>query len=104
MFEDYVSATWPESIIRAKGMCWFSNDRDMAYLFEQSGRQKTLSEMGRWIASAPLKKQKELLADNPDSQKNWDETYGDRENKIVIIGHNMDKDKIIADLDKCLSL
>lgn len=104
MFEDYVSAEWPHSIIRAKGMCWFSNDRDMAYLFEQSGRQKTLSEMGRWIASAPKKKQAELLKDNPESAKNWDETYGDRENKIVIIGHNMDKEKIIADLDKCLSL
>lgn len=103
-FEDYVSANWPNSIIRTKGMCWFANDRDMAYLFEQSGRQKSLSEMGRWIASAPLKKQKELLAENPLSEKNWDPTYGDRENKIVIIGHNMDKDKILKDLEACLTI
>lgn len=103
-FEDFVSENYPKTIIRAKGMCWFSNDRDMAYLFEQSGRQKTLSEMGRWIASAPLKKQKELLAENPECAKNWDKLYGDRENKIVIIGHNMKKDKIIAELEKCLTL
>ncbi len=102
MFEDFVSAEWPRAIIRSKGLCWFSNERDMAFIFEQSGKQKTLGEMGRWIASAPKKKQQELIAENPDVLKNWDEVYGDREQRIVFIGHNMDKDLIIKELDKCL--
>ena len=74
----------------------------MAFIFEQSGKQKTLGEMGRWIASAPKKKQQELINENPEVLKNWDEVYGDREQRIVFIGHNMDKDAIIKELDKCL--
>lgn len=102
MFEDYVSASWPKEVIRAKGMVWFSTERDMAYLFEQSGRQKTLSEMGRWIASAPKKKQEEMLKENPETLENWDPVYGDREQRVVIIGHKMDKSAIIKALDDCL--
>ncbi len=103
LFEEFVSSDWPTSIIRSKGLCWFSTERDMAFIFEQSGKQKTLGEMGRWIASAPKKKQEELLRDNPDAAKNWDEVYGDREERIVFIGHNMDKEAIIKALDKCLT-
>ncbi len=103
LFEEFVSSEWPTSIIRSKGLCWFSTERDMAFIFEQSGKQKTLGEMGRWIASAPKKKQEELLRDNPDAAKNWDDVYGDREERIVFIGHNMDKEAIIKALDKCLT-
>lgn len=102
MFEEYVSENWPKSIIRAKGMVWFSTERDMAYLFEQSGKQKTLSEMGRWVASAPKQKQKEMIEENPEIAKNWDKEYGDREEHVVIIGHNMDKHAIIEALENCL--
>ena len=101
-FEDFVSQEWPRAIIRAKGLCWFSTERDMAFIFEQSGKQKTLGEMGRWIASAPKKKQEELISENPDVKKNWDPVYGDREQRIVFIGHNMDKDAVIKALDACL--
>lgn len=103
MFEDYVAEKWPKSIIRAKGMVWFSNERDMAYLFEQSGRQKTLSEMGRWIASAPKARQEEMLRDNPETLETWDDVYGDREQRFVIIGHKMNKEEIIKALDECLN-
>ena len=101
-FEDFVSSEWPRSIIRSKGLCWFSTERDMAFIFEQSGKQKTLGEMGRWIASAPKHKQEELINENPDVKKNWDPIYGDREERIVFIGHNMDKDAIIKALEACL--
>ncbi len=102
MFEDFVSSEWPRAIIRSKGLCWFSTERDMAFIFEQSGKQKTLGEMGRWIASAPKHKQEELIAQNPDVKKNWDPVYGDREQRIVFIGHEMDKEAIIKALDACL--
>lgn len=102
-FEDYVSEEWPRAIIRSKGLVWFSNERDMAFLFEQSGKQKTLGEMGRWIASAPKSKQEEMLAENPEVLKTWDEVYGDREIRLVFIGHKMNKDEIIAKLDSCLT-
>ena len=102
-FEEYVSENWPNTIIRAKGLVWFSNERDMAFLFEQSGKQKTLSEMGRWIASAPKAKQEEMINANPEILKTWDPVYGDREERVVFIGHNMNKEEIIKVLDSCLT-
>ena len=46
--------------------------------------------------------QEELINENPDVKKNWDPIYGDREERIVFIGHNMDKDAIIKALEACL--
>lgn len=93
---------WWSNVIRCKGMCWFSDDRSTAYLFEQAGKQITAQPVGRWIASAPKTQQKELLNGNPELQKTWDEEYGDRIIKLVFIGKGMDKQKIIDDLDACL--
>ena len=93
---------WPKSIIRCKGMLWFSNSRDDAYVFEQAGVQITATASGKWFAAAPESEKKRLLKQYPDIAKDWDEKYGDREIKLVFIGRNMDKKAIAADLDKCL--
>ncbi len=103
-FEDYVSDNWPENVIRCKGLVWFGSDRDHVYIFEQAGRQKNASRAGKWIASAPKRERDELLQENPQIAKEWDEKYGDRIVKLVFIGQNMDKEKIKKDLDDCLSV
>jgi len=96
------AADWPKEIIRTKGMLWFSDNRDEAYVFEQAGVQITATESGKWFAAAPKAQQKELLEQYPDIAADWDDTYGDREIKLVFIGQNMDKDSIIKALDDCL--
>lgn len=96
------AADWPKEIIRTKGMLWFSDNRDEAYVFEQAGVQITATESGKWFAAAPKAQQKELLEQYPDIAADWDDTYGDREIKLVFIGQNMDKDGIIKALDDCL--
>lgn len=93
---------WPRSIIRSKGMLWFSDQRDNAFVFEQSGVQITAEDSGKWFAAAPENQRKELLRQYPDIAADWDEKYGDREIKLVFIGQNMDKENIIATLDECL--
>ena len=75
----------------------------MSYCFEQAGKQKTISEAGQWIATAPKSELKKILELNPDIQKVWDEAVGDRMTKIVFIGRDMDKKDIIAKLDDCLA-
>ena len=45
-----------------------------------------------------------VLNSNENLKKNWDPEIGDRINKIVFIGKNMDKEQIIRDLDSCLKL
>lgn len=101
-FEAYVTQHWPKSVIRAKGVCYFNDNKDMSYLFEQAGVQKKLTEAGLWFATAPKEEFEKLVEQEPGILRDWDETYGDRMEKIVFIGQKMDKEQITRDLDDCL--
>lgn len=92
----------PKSIIRAKGIMWFSNDNDNMYIFEQAGTQKSVARADFWIDALPVKEKLEYIEINPDIKKDWKEGVGDRMVKLVFIGQKMDREKIIAELDKCL--
>ena len=94
--------TWPESIIRAKGMLWASQDPDMCYLFEQAGRQMNLTENGMFVASAPEDEKQQIIAENPEVMDDWDPECGDRMTKICFIGRHMDRAALEAGLDACL--
>lgn len=102
-FDWFVGKHWPKSVIRAKGVCYFSDDTDMSYLFEQAGVQKKLTEAGQWYATAPEDELQRMLATEPGLARDWDEKYGDRMQKIVFIGRGMDREAIVKALDSCLS-
>lgn len=101
-FDEFVSTKWPKSVIRAKGMCYFRDEIDTCYLFEQAGRQFNISNAGQWYASMKPEELKEFIESNPSAKKDWDENYGDRMQKLVFIGHDMDRKAIEAALDECL--
>jgi len=101
-FEEYVNNHFPREVIRCKGLAWFNDNYDMSYLFEQAGRQLKLTESGYWIASAPKEELEEMIKNNPEILNNWDEEVGDRVIKLVFIGKNMDKERIIKDLDNLM--
>ncbi len=100
---DEYANKWPRNIIRCKGLLWFSDEEEMAYVFETSGRQIQAGYSGQWIACAPKKEQEKILASNPEIKKEWDEKVGDRMVKLCIIGQNLDKKAISAELDACLA-
>lgn len=100
-FDYFVTRQWPENIIRAKGVVYFTHNTDMSYLFEQAGRQKKLTEAGLWFATAPEEGLNQLMLTEPGLCKDWDPKYGDRMVKLVIIGRNLDRAAISAELDKC---
>ncbi|MBQ0051767.1 MAG: GTP-binding protein [Treponema sp.] len=100
---DEYASKWPRNIIRCKGLMYFSDELEMAYVFETSGRQIQAGYSGQWIAAAPEKEQKKILAENPEIQKEWDPQVGDRMIKLCVIGQNLDKKAISADLDACLA-
>lgn len=102
-FDYYCAKNWPKSVIRCKGVCYFEVNPDMSYLFEQAGKQKTLTEAGRWYATAPEEDLEIMLARDPDIMRDWDKEYGDRMEKLVFIGKDMDKQAITKALDACLS-
>lgn len=99
--EEY-AGKWPRNIIRCKGVLYFSDEDDMAYVFETSGRQISAGASGRWLASCPKAEQEEVLAQEPKVRAEWDEEYGDRMIKLCIIGQKLDKKKICAELDALL--
>lgn len=101
-FDDFVTDNWPKNIIRSKGLCYFSNEMEMCYVFEQAGIQKTISQGGQWYATMPEGELIRYMHQNPDIMKDWDEHYGDRMQKIVFIGQNLDKEVITKGLDACL--
>ena len=99
---DEYAAKWPKNIIRCKGLMWFSDEPEMAWVFETSGRQIQAGYSGQWIAAASPKEQKQILKENPEIQKEWDKKVGDRMIKLCVIGQNLDKEAISSELDKCL--
>ena len=101
-FDEFVATQWPKNVIRCKGMCYFSEEYDMCYLFEQAGRQFNLRKAGEWFATMPKEELEQLMADDAQLRKDWDEHYGDRMQKLVFIGQHLDKKALKAALDNCL--
>lgn len=106
LFDEFVARKWPRDVVRAKGICYFADEPDMCYVFEQAGQQKTVKQAGQWLATMPADQLAELRKNNPQLEKEWDEELGDRMIKIVFIGQHIkdQKDAIIAELDKTLAL
>lgn len=102
MFDEFVAAHWPKNVIRCKGMCYFAEEYDMCYLFEQAGRQFNIRKAGEWFATMPKEELMQLMADDAQLRADWDDQYGDRMQKLVFIGQHLDKPAIKAALDKCL--
>ena len=101
-FNKFLSKKRPKNIIRAKGVCYFKEYRDMSYLYEQAGVQQKLTEAGLWYATAPQEDLVQLMQEDPSFMRDWDPEYGDRMVKIVFIGQNMDKESLTRELDDCL--
>lgn len=102
LFDEFVATQWPKNVIRCKGMCYFAEEYDMCYLFEQAGRQFNLRKAGEWFATMPKEELMQLMADDAQLRHDWDEQYGDRMQKLVFIGQHLDKQALTAALDHCL--
>ncbi len=103
-FDHMVARQWPANIIRAKGLCYFSDDPDKCYLFEQAGRQKSLKDAGLWFATMPEDELQEMMERDRKLRKDWDPQYGDRMQKLVFIGQHLDKPALEKLMDNCLAL
>ncbi len=100
---DAFADKWPRNIIRCKGLMWFDDEPDMAWVFETSGRQIQAGYSGQWIAAAPKAERERILRENPKMKDEWDEKVGDRMIKLCVIGQKLDKKAISAALDACLA-
>lgn len=102
LFDEFVARKFPKEVIRCKGLCYFRDEKDTCYVFEQAGKQIGLRNAGKWYATMPKDELKQFMEQNPGLKKDWDEKYGDRMQKLVFIGQNMNRKAISDELDKCL--
>ncbi len=102
LFDEFVARKWPKGIIRAKGICYFQDERDTCYVFEQAGKQVSIRNAGQWYATMPKGELEDFMERNPGLRRDWDEQYGDRMQKLVFIGQHLDKELIAKELDACL--
>lgn len=101
-FDQFIARKFPKSVIRCKGLCYFAEEKDMCYVFEQAGSQVSLRNAGQWYATMPKDELEEFRKNNPGAVKDWDPEYGDRIQKLVFIGQDMDRKEIEKLLDECL--
>lgn len=101
-FDQFIARNFPKSVIRCKGLCYFAEEKDMCYVFEQAGSQVSLRNAGQWYATMPKDELEEFKKNNPGAVKDWDPEYGDRIQKLVFIGQDMDRKEIEKLLDECL--
>lgn len=101
-FDEFVARRWPKGVIRTKGICWFHDEPEMCYVFEQAGKQVSIRNAGQWYATMPENELQLFKEQNPGLQRDWDDQYGDRMQKLVFIGQHLDKKAIAEELDRCL--
>ena len=102
LFDEFVARKWPKGIIRAKGICYFHDEQETCYVFEQAGKQVSIRNAGQWYATMPKAELEQFMEENPGLRRDWDEQYGDRMQKLVFIGQHLDKELIAKELNACL--
>lgn len=93
---------WPTEIVRAKGMVWLATRNDMAQNLSQAGPSIQFGPAGYWVAALPEEEKRRLMAEDDALRNEWDPVYGDRINKVVLIGIGLDRASLTASLDDCL--
>jgi len=104
-FWKYLNEDYPEGVIRAKGLFWLASRPDDALNFSQAGGSSRLEPAGVWWCSMPYHERIHYasFANNRGLiESRWSRQWGDRMNELVFIGQDMDKEKMIRDLEECL--
>ncbi len=102
---NYLNNEWHANIIRSKGLFWIASKPNEALNWSQAGGSLRAEKAGVWWCSMPYADRIQYAAfvENKEIiEAKWHKQFGDRENELVIIGQDMNKEAIIAELDNCL--
>lgn len=104
-FWKYLNEAYPSGIIRAKGLFWLASRPHEAHNFSQAGGSSRLERAGVWWCSMPHSERMRyanFVHNKQRIESRWSKQWGDRMNELVFIGQDIDKDRMVADLEKCL--
>lgn len=104
-FWNFLNEKYPQGVMRAKGLFWLASRPNDALNFSQAGGSFRLEKAGVWWCSMPMS-QRAMYPSFAENQKliesKWDKNWGDRQNEMVFIGQDLEKEKMIVELEKCL--
>ncbi|GAB2671773.1 zinc metallochaperone GTPase ZigA [Flavihumibacter cheonanensis] len=104
-FWTFLNDQWPINIIRSKGVFWIASRPDEALNWNQAGGSLRVDKAGAWWCSMPYGERIRYAAfvDNQTTiERRWDKQFGDRFNELVIIGQELNKQAVEAQLQSCL--
>lgn len=94
--------TMPENIVRAKGIMWCATRNEYSLLLSLAGLSANIEPLAYWVAALPKERREAILRENPEVMQSWDSKFGDRKTQLVFIGLDLNKEKMIRDLNSCL--
>lgn len=101
-FWHFLTEQFPNTIIRSKGMFFLASRPNDALNWSQAGGSSRLEKAGVWWCSIP---RAEWNIDDEELEivlKKWHPNFGDRQNELVFIGQDMDRNTILSKIQKCL--
>ena len=104
-FWNYIQASWPNGVIRSKGIFWLASRPEQALLWSQAGGSMRAERYGTWFANMTMQERAMSAAymENQEAiQRKWDPQWGDRLNELVLIGQSLDIPKLKNELEQCL--
>ncbi len=104
-FWKYLNDEYPVGVIRAKGLFWLASRPNDAINFSQAGGSSRLEKAGVWWVSMPYGDRiqySSFIQNKEYIESKWSKQWGDRMNELVFIGQDIDKVKMINDLEACL--
>lgn len=104
-FLNYLNQSFPQNIIRSKGLFWLASRSNQALIWSSAGSSCKAESAGVWWASMPVSERVSYAAflENKDQiESDWDVTFGDRKTELVFIGQHLNKEKMITELEECV--
>jgi G3E family GTPase len=104
-FLNYLNQSFPQNIIRSKGLFWLASRANQALVWSSAGGSCKADNAGVWWASMTFSQRTNNASFNENKdqiESDWDALYGDRKIELVFIGQHLDKEGIIDQLNTCL--
>lgn len=104
-FWKYLNNDYPSGIIRAKGLFWLASRPNDALNFSQAGGSSRLERAGIWWCSMSYNERMNypsFVYSKEHIENKWSKQWGGRMNELVFIGQDINKEKMIAELELCL--
>ena len=104
-FLNYLNQSFPQNIIRSKGLFWLASRSDSALLWSSAGGSCKADNAGVWWSSMPFSERvssASFMDNKTEIESDWDKVFGDRKIELVFIGQHLNTIKMMAELQDCI--